>query len=464
VTALQAEIDAHSQLVKLKRRFDTSPQLEAVGQNILSWDVRYDKIKATALAAGPDVLCFQEMDHLSQFVQDPAFGAAYSCQLGDGTAPPSAPRRSKKKDPSPMRKFLKQFSNCFVSESFDSAPSAPAHPGELYVPASYGGAGGDDLRPDNYLAHLLRSRTAFAPKSYSHARNFRTKRLAKATGAAGDGAADVVDDDGVAIFWKRDVLRPVELGFLRIPSSDAQKSDGAVAVILEEIATQRRVSVITAHLPSGDETKKEMERLAVLVDTKTPWTATRTVRGTDGTWTEQPYGGAPFDGLLSFVQHYADGSGTTLFALDSNSRPGFPPVDAGVDRASVWTAVAARPGLRMASMWVQTGRLAPDGGPPTGTTGMPISVNKMRGPASTQPQKIGEHQCELIDHVYTNGPRSQLVQGVDVQTGAKPYTMPTAPKVYEGREGPAELELIPSLTVPSDHLPVLVDVWLRPEP
>eukprot|EP00588_Corethron_pennatum_P021611 CAMPEP_0194324738 /NCGR_PEP_ID=MMETSP0171-20130528/28829_1 /TAXON_ID=218684 /ORGANISM="Corethron pennatum, Strain L29A3" /LENGTH=449 /DNA_ID=CAMNT_0039083707 /DNA_START=124 /DNA_END=1470 /DNA_ORIENTATION=+ len=358
VASLRQTIDATSQLVGLKRRFEHSPQLAAVGRNILSWDVRYDRIKATILAARPLVVCLQEMDHLQQFARDPAFGAVYACSVA----------------------------------------------GE-YVPAAYGGDGGDDLRPYNYLRHLLESRTAFAPKSYSHARNFRTKRVSQEHTRAYTNVKDdeenrrdykdVVDDDGVAIFWRRDAFQPVELGFLRI-ASDSHKSDGAVAVVLEEKRTGRHLNVITAHLPSGDDPKKEQERLQVLHDPNQTWTAGRIVRRDDATWAKEPYArDSPFDGLLSYVEHYTRTGGTTAFASDCNSRPDFPP---GPDGRSVWTALAAsRAGL--ASVWVQTGYLTADGRPAPATAGVPVSVNKMRGPASAQPQKIGEHQCELIDHV-----------------------------------------------------------------
>jgi mRNA deadenylase 3'-5' endonuclease subunit Ccr4 len=136
--------------VKLKNQFKDSPEFEKILRTVLSWDVRYDRIKRIILKADPDIMTFQEMDHLKQFIEDEQFKAKYTC-LVDKTA--------------------------------------------RYRPAKYASdSDSGDLRPENYLRHILTSRAAFAPKSYSKASSLQKKR---------QDDSDDIDDDGVAIFWKK---------------------------------------------------------------------------------------------------------------------------------------------------------------------------------------------------------------------------------------------------------------------
>jgi len=363
----------------------------------------------------------------------------------------------------------------------------------------------DDLRPENYLARVLKARTAFAPKSYSNAANFRRKREAKGPPVS---PATKVDDDGIAILWKKDKFRAVELGFLKFPPSakSPEKSEAVVAIVLEfkeealvtpptsqpqkKNASSRPralINVLSTHLPSGDQAEKELERLEVLKDPKQNWEARRIVPDNGGSgWKEKKYSGSSFDGILSFVENYSnrrDGS-TTVFALDANSRPEFPRIEhpgAAADGATtkepnvtnVWDEIVQHPRLGLESVWVQTSELQKSG-KPAKSGGFLVSVNKMRGPASNQPEKIGEHQCELIDHVFTNGRGSRLVESVAVAAGAvvatkektsaatkeENSTLQVAPKFYQSKDNEAELNLIPSLAMPSDHLPVVVDIEL----
>merc|ERR1712216_868813 len=77
------------------------------------------------------------------------------------------------------------------------------------------------------------------------------------------------------------------------------------------------------------------------------------------------------------------------------------------------------------------------------------SVNKMRGPLSGQPKKIGHHAYELIDHVfYSEG--LELVEHV------------LEPRVHPSRAAAID-DLIPSLSNPSDHYPVVVDIVPVPD-
>ena len=76
----------------------------------------------------------------------------------------------------------------------------------------------------------------------------------------------------------------------------------------------------------------------------------------------------------------------------------------------------------------------------------PVSVNKMRGPDSDQPKKIGLHAYHVIDHIFYNDGET-MVQG-DAHV--------IAPVRY-GELEQALSALLPTLEMPSDHYPVVVD-------
>mmetsp|Transcript_14128 Transcript_14128/g.19755 ORF Transcript_14128/g.19755 Transcript_14128/m.19755 type:complete len:516 (+) Transcript_14128:219-1766(+) len=393
-----------SELVKLKNKFRNSPQLEKVDREILDWSKRFDRIKQIVLQADPDVITFQEIDHVQQFLADKDFSAKYTCMV-------------------------------------DSS--------KTYKPPNYTeNKGNDDLSPDKYFQHILNSRAAFAPKSYSNAYLFRSKR---------DGKAPDIDDDGCAIFWKKEILKPVELGFLRVPS-DTEKSEAVLALTLQHLETDMTFNVITTHLPSGDEPKKELERLAVLNNPSARWAARR-ICFDDTSWKELPYeNNANFVGITSYVKYFAQRKDTkTIFALDANSRPSFPRIksDSSSDETNVWHTILSQTTLE--SIWVQNACIKENGESSDPKNPFVVSVNKMRGPSSNQPPKIGEHQLELIDHVFTNGKKSELVTHVDFN---KKDFVPTAPKRYISKEGDAEIDLFPSSTMPSDHLPVVVNITM----
>ncbi|MGA1354780.1 MAG: hypothetical protein ACO32I_08430, partial [Candidatus Limnocylindrus sp.] len=76
----------------------------------------------------------------------------------------------------------------------------------------------------------------------------------------------------------------------------------------------------------------------------------------------------------------------------------------------------------------------------------PVTTNKMRGPLSSQPQKIGEHVFGAIDGVFYSSGVS-LLQHV------------WGPLRYASAEEAAK-DLLPSLDVPSDHAPLIVDLTM----
>ena len=136
-----------------------------------------------------------------------------------------------------------------------------------------------------------------------------------------------------------------------------------------------------------------------------------------------------------------------LLAMDANTCPQFErqPSVAGTARHNCWQHFKQGPWLRR-SVWDS---YFDAHGTPNHRSHPPVSVNKMRGPLSGQPAKIGLHALELIDHVwYSDG--LQLVAHV------------VEPTVFADTAA-ATSRLIPSLQNPSDHYPVVVDLMLMAE-
>jgi len=80
-----------------------------------------------------------------------------------------------------------------------------------------------------------------------------------------------------------------------------------------------------------------------------------------------------------------------------------------------------------------------------------VTVNKIRGPASEQPHKVGEYQLNIVDYLMT----SDHFQWAD--KGHPGDSLPSFSK--EELAKPSECkkahgEILPSLECPSDHYPV----------
>ena len=100
---------------------------------------------------------------------------------------------------------------------------------------------------------------------------------------------------------------------------------------------------------------------------------------------------------------------------------------------------------RLASVWDAyfdaQGRPAPQH-----SGAMPVTTNKMRGPLSRQPKKMGEHVFGVVDHIFF----SSLFQMTRHVWG--PLTF--------ANEEEALRDLLPTPECPSDHTPVMVDMCL----
>ena len=77
-----------------------------------------------------------------------------------------------------------------------------------------------------------------------------------------------------------------------------------------------------------------------------------------------------------------------------------------------------------------------------------VTSNKMRGPLSAQPNKIGEHIFQCCDLVFFS-------DGLSMQRHV------FEPLSYADANA-GKLALLPTLALPSDHAPVCVDLMLQP--
>jgi endonuclease/exonuclease/phosphatase family metal-dependent hydrolase len=259
-----------------------------------------------------------------------------------------------------------------------------------------------NITTESYLEHIIHSGVAFAPKIQSTARKLNPSMTA--------------DNDGCAIFWKKSRFTATSLAAFQYQDQKGRLGkDGCICVRLEDITGRGTVNVLTTHLPSGEDPKKESERIACL-----------TQLGNCMDTLEQKNLNST---LLKFVDQEVN-KGPTVLAMDMNSSP--------KNEKSVWTTLGAVSSLT--SVWAA---YYDRGGEPVDRDRV-VTVNKMRGPNSAQPAKIGVHALELIDHIYLGG-------GASLDKHVRP------PTSYSSIED-AEDHLIPDTNMPSDHFPVHVNL------
>ena len=252
---------------------------------------------------------------------------------------------------------------------------------------------------DTYIPLLEEQQYAFIPKLFSKARKFSLMR----------GVNDP-DNDGCAIFWRSDRFNLEQLHFCQFYKyqSDEKDSDGAMAVVLRDIMTNEQMSVITTHLPSGATTERELERLELLSNTE---------KGV----------------FKKFILNLMKKVPRTIVALDANSDP---LETYGLNNTNTWKAFKKM--HKLYSIWGDYCKLK-------NAECRPVTVNKIRGPTSNQPSKIGVHSHELIDHIFYSG--------IFMHRFAIP------PVSFVSKEHALE-NLIPNMLEPSDHYPVMVDFYL----
>ena len=342
-------------------------------QVLVDWEARYARMKAIVQLLQPDVIAFEELDHMSEMQSD-LEGLGYECTLG----------------------------------------------GRRYAPMHAAGVPTSD--PAAYLEHLQVGGVAFAPKYPSTCRKLATKR-----GAVG------ADDDGCAVFWRSEKLRATAISFIALPEEDAKRQCGAVRVELLRLSDGCPLSVICAHLASGDKHKDEAARLF------------QVARNEGRPPEEGSTAAAP--GLADWLMEGASDGHPVLLCMDGNTAPD------RTETETVWKLLRALPGVR--SVWDdhfssvgvghRQGALRRQGvdGRCLGF-GFPVTTNKMRGPLSEQKRKVGEHMLQVIDHIFYVGEplgRSEHAWG--------PVTYATVAESYA--------HLLPSISCPSDHLPLVID-------
>ena len=264
---------------------------------------------------------------------------------------------------------------------------------------------------DAYLAHVRRAGLAFAPKVGSVCRKLaKAKRLCPSLEP---------DDDGVAILWLDETFELTRLDFrcLRDPKQECRLK-GTVGVQLRRRSDGCPVALLTAHLTSGTDDRSEQMRLAEVNE------PSALGRGRTGP--------SLLEAFAASARQMA-----TVLALDANSGP---------DRAtpSLWRAMRSAPGVS-GSVWDMHWSSE---GEAHSTGSCIVTSNKMRGPLSAQPNKIGEHIFQCCDLVFFS-------DGLSMQRHV------FEPLSYADANA-GKLALLPTLALPSDHAPVCVDLMLQP--
>jgi len=327
-----------------------SPQSSENHKAVLDWALRWTRMLLYVTVALPDIITLQELDHMSSAEEDLG-RLGYECST-------------------PGKRYRAAHSNMvgYASKKAD---------------------------PVEYFNHLVRTGVSFIPKTNSQCRQIGKQ-----------------DDDGVAIFWRREVFDVVDVDFLMF--EDVKRNHGAVRVNLKRKDDRTALTVIATHLNSGASQNDERIRM--------------------DQWGKPSFGR---DGELNgpslrewFITSAS--TGPTLFCMDSNSAPG-QQFDLWRELCSLSTDSGAR------NLWSDF--YDKDGKPLRDPT--PVTTNKMRGPLSGQPAKIGEHAIGAIDNVIFSKHCSRE------QFAWEPLKYATKAEALD--------DLLPSLNVPSDHMPVIVD-------
>ena len=187
-----------------------------------------------------------------------------------------------------------------------------------------------------------------------------------------------LDDDGVAIFWREDVFNATAIDFLSF--NDAKRNQGAVRVDLVRKCDGAPLTAITTHLSSGT---KDKDRAARINECSAPSVDAK--------------GALKAPSLREWLNSQTT---PTLLCVDTNEPPLPKITDSGGDSQgdnTVWSIL--RNGDDVRSVWDDY--FNPDGSHKIRGRGHTlVTTNKMRGPLSDQPDKIGEHVFAAIDHIF----------------------------------------------------------------
>jgi len=389
-------------LETLKSRFNV-PEAEKNAEVIVDWKARELQIQLQVIAAGqPDLLVFQECDHYGPLSEGLA-------KLGYTSVLPTA----KSYEPAHL---------CGLDpHSIEGAKeyrAAIERKGHAFLPNAGSTAMNCQLNRSSNLEKVLPAvqKLGLEEKLLRDGLIKRRSFRGFASGPLLDEACinpHSIDDDGVAIFWRADRFAVLSLHVRVFPDGNG----GALQIRLRERSCEaRQFVIIGAHLSSGDDIKSEERRLSEQVD----------VTG----------------GLCEMVQEVQCAGEPVVLCMDANSHP-----QIGADSGtSVWHSLHKVMG---ASVWDShfdtTGNFLE-----SGPLDPPVTSNKLRGPLSGQAKKIGLHSYYCIDHIFFT-PKELSLQG---------HALP--PKQFTS-DAEARDSLNPSLSCPSDHYPVVVDLaWPLP--
>jgi len=368
-------------------------------------------MRLAVLAAGcPDVLVFQELDHYGSLAAGLA-ELGYASQLPDRTAAyrPAHLQGFASRDDASRKAFqahLQETGHAFLPNLGSTAMSIALKrrglmPGLLQAVKD---ANLEAQCVDREKGQLRRGMFAGVPGG--------SEPLLRAAGCE-DPAS--LDDDGVGVFWRRDRLKAESLS-----AHFNAKGKGVLEVGLKCLATGRSLALIGAHLSSGGSAGEETTRVEQEVD--------------------QPEGLA----AILRARREAPGGGATILSMDANAHPQLVAKDG---ESSVWRSLRAAAG---ASVWDAYFNPRGDEAAAEGAElQAPVTSNKVRGPLSDQPRKIGDHAYCCIDHVFFD-PAALKFKG---------HVLP--PRQFASDD--AALQAVqPSLSNPSDHYPVVVDfAWVE---
>lgn len=388
-------------LETLKSRYSVA-EAERNADVIVDWTGRELQIQLQVIAAGrPDFLVFQECDHYGPLSKGLA-------KLGYSSALPSAEPVTEYE---PAHLIGLSPHTAEGAKGFKDAIEAKGH---AFLPNTGSAAMNLKLNKDGNRSRVLEAAKKLGVEDQLCDVGGAIKRRSFcgfATGPLLDEAQIdrcSIDDDGVAIFWRIDRWSAASLDVRLFPSGKG----GALQVRLrEQSCPARHLILIGVHLSSGDDPLSEARRLSEQVD--------------------------PAGGLRDIVQEAQASGEPVVLSMDANSHP---QIGAESD-SSVWCSLHGALG---ASVWDShfdaRGRLLSDAPPDP-----PVTSNKLRGPLSLQSKKIGLHSYYCIDHVFFN-PAELSMAG---------HALP--PEQFSS-EVEARGVLNPSLSCPSDHYPVVVDL------
>jgi len=416
--------------VKFRERMGSNPRVELNHSVLVDWTSRWLRVREIIATYAPDVVCFQQLDRMVDAL--PAMRElGYECSLpgAEGYVPLAH---------SEMASAL--------HDSSDGSPSA-----------------------EGYIAALTASGLAYAP-SLSAASSAAAAAAAMAihtddcygsSSGSQNSSEDskrsvkVTDEPGVAIFWRVDIWEPATVEFLAMQREPRQAASvnmrfpermgdvdlaeiantswlaAAARVLLTRVSDGAPLAVMTARLPSGHDASAEASRVRELT--------TRAVSGNfDGCFNDN---GPP--SLAEWIKLSADEAPTAI-CIGASSAP-----QRG-EKATVWRTLRTPKGTVVRSVWDNW--FSPEGKPRRAAGPHPITTNALRADVNAirfdDGAEVGYHACACTDHIF-------FTDGLEMMSHAYRPVICKSP-------GDLLHSLLPSVDVPSDHYPVVVDFDFRP--